>query len=211
MSGGNSPPSSANYKYKISTDSWTTIASSSAKNVASGVNIDGKFYVLGGRDGGGNYLTTIEAYDSQANSWGNVGTLNTSRYFESVLSYEGTTILVGGGSPAPVEWISDIQQFDPTTGNVAYLATLPAPRMQGCSFIRGNHLIIIGGYGTHSIPGTELNRIDVLNLETKTWSTKLGPNGIMYNQKCIEWNGNYYFFGGDTPFGRSAKVWEFSP
>jgi hypothetical protein len=58
--------------------------------------LNGKVHVLGGSDGGTNFLAVHEAYDPVGNAWTTATPMNAARYVPFVAT-DGTNIYAGGG------------------------------------------------------------------------------------------------------------------
>ncbi|MDP2343719.1 MAG: kelch repeat-containing protein [Deltaproteobacteria bacterium] len=100
----------------------------STRHALSGVSVNGKVYVFGGKTNGGVVLTNLEVYDASANSWSNaVAQLPRARAGGRAVVVGARVFLVGGegtgGAP-----LAEVDVYTPSTDTWTTAAALPTPR-----------------------------------------------------------------------------------
>ena len=129
--------------------------------------VGGRFlYVLGGSptDGSTVPLSTVEFYDTQADTWTTGTPLPSPRcnYASAVL---GGKIYVLGGSDGHV--IKTAWAFDPCTGVWAEVAPMAKPRRGFAAAVADGKLYVIGGIGSDS---DILRSVEAFDLQTGAWA-----------------------------------------
>lgn len=89
----------------------------------SATTVDGKLYVVGGRDATSRaLLTTVERYDPATRMWESMPSMATARASCAIAVLDGHLYAVGGMGPAG--WLDSMERFDPATN-----AWAPMPLM----------------------------------------------------------------------------------
>ena len=161
-------------KYDIPNDAWSTLADMpGALYRHVGGLLDGKFYVIGGRDVNDNLVTSMYIYNVASNSWATSSTTWTAALSDSAAVVFGDSIYVAGGYDATYTLMGTLSKFTPASGTSITITTLSS-----MNTARGDvnaHLIdsimyVIGGWD--SAVCTVLKTVEAYNFSANSWSTK---------------------------------------
>ena len=93
----------------ISIDQWKIVT-----NIPKGIGwspggvaaLDNKIYVTGGWDGT-QYISSVDCYDLDTNTWTQMANMNIARSGHSLVSLHGRLYAIGG------DWVDDVEVYDP--------------------------------------------------------------------------------------------------
>ncbi|HYJ06564.1 MAG TPA: kelch repeat-containing protein, partial [Chthoniobacterales bacterium] len=129
--------------YDPATDAWSTRAPMGVyRHHTAGGLIDGKFYVVGGRDGPGSQ-TALEVYDPQTNSWTRLANMPTGREGHAAGVVNGELFVFGGegGGIHP-----EVEVYNPASNSWRRVEPdMPFPRHGIWASVIGNKIYIAGG------------------------------------------------------------------
>ena len=166
------------YKYNVSTNSWTAIASLPAGRVVLASTIVGDFlYAIGGADlSTGVYQATVYKYDIVGNAWTTAAPLPAALAWEKAVGYNGKIYVAGGIDATGTVVLSTVYVYDVATDTWTTATSLPAPRFGGAFTVTGNKLVYVGGADLSFILNTVLvGTIDAGNPLLITWTTMANP------------------------------------
>ncbi|KAJ9050868.1 hypothetical protein DSO57_1010207 [Entomophthora muscae] len=152
---------------------------------------------------GGNATTFMYRYDASRNTWRDDKAKGGPQTFFNTGTVYNNALYVVGGSDAKenIMPLSKVWRYDFVRAEWANLNTNgidPGNRAHHSAVVVGNRLYVVGGQNIQRIN----DRIDILNLDTLTWSTKQvsGLSGKL--QGClVHHKGNLmYGFGYSDPF-----------
>jgi hypothetical protein len=103
--------------------------------------IGNKLYVIGGYNQDGEGVSDVECYDVTTNTWSNVGSLNTPRWFHTSVNYNNK-IYVLGGKIANSVVLDSIEMVDGITCTVVD-AKLPTPTALHSTVLVNNEVYVI--------------------------------------------------------------------
>lgn len=109
---------------------------------------------------------------------------------------EGLQQLVFGPPPIPAPW----QEFAPNVH----------PRFEGARAVVGNRLYVIGGFESRQIEAT--NRVDILDLESATWSRGADLPSKITHVNTVVLGDTVWLAGGfvgDHPGRATSNVWRY--
>ena len=187
--------------YDTATDTWTAGANApTARYYASGAQLNGKIYVIGGRNTQGP-LATVEVYDTVANSWTGAAALPNSLRGLGVAAYNGKIYVAGGNGDAPV---NTTYIYDPTANSWTTGATMPTVAAYGSLSTVGDKLYWIGGIKNYPTTGASdyIGQALIYDPVANTWN----PTGInMFEVDAFSPNvavdsdtGKIYVFAGES-------------
>ena len=96
-----------------------------ARSVAGVASLGGHLYVIGGFDGN-KYLSDVDVYDPQTNSWTSACPLNEQRSAVSVAAMKGRIFAIGGFNG---QFLSSVEVFDPEINQWSYVHNMSIPRV----------------------------------------------------------------------------------
>jgi hypothetical protein len=148
---GGNPSLSNAYKYSISADTWTAIASLPVqRSYCGGWYADGKFCVYGGTVAG--VANTIVVYDPGTNTWSNGATLAADVWFATFSTTGNSSYLFsvgGGGGYGSWPATTAVQIYDPDTDTWTQDTPLPvAHGLNGAGVTIPGDVVSAGGYPT---------------------------------------------------------------
>jgi N-acetylneuraminic acid mutarotase len=143
-----------NQAYDISTNTWETRSPmpTTRNHAFSGV-VNGKIYVIGGRQGAANIPVTsptdiVEAYDPATDLWGPVRQpMPTARSGGGVATYNGKIYVAGGELQTRqlAAAFRALEAYDPATDSWTILPSMPSARHGVAAAFIGNRLHLISG------------------------------------------------------------------
>lgn len=148
--------------YDPAANTWTNLADMRiSRNHCGGGVINGKFYVVGGRDSA-QAPTALEVYDPQTNSWTTLAPMPTGRSGIAVGVVHGELYVFGGELPF---LHSEVEVYNPVTNSWRQLEGMPAPRHGIWASVIGNRIYLAGGGEKQGFGAT--NATDVFVVSTK--------------------------------------------
>lgn len=139
------PPTTTVEVYDPETDSWTfTTPMLRAVTKHAAVALDGKIYVIGGKD---EFLPTSDAvqeYDPATQLWTLRASMPTAREAAAATAFDGRVFVIGGTSGGMD--LATVEAYDPATDSWASLAPLAEPRRNLAAEVVGGELLALGGY-----------------------------------------------------------------
>ncbi len=161
------------------------------------VRIGADIYVIGGYNGKNKtFLKSCERFDTKANKWTPIASLNTQRCAFAATSLNGDKIAVCGGYDGKKR-LDTIELYDPKSEEWKLLETkLPLPLSNLAAFnpYRDRIVILGGGLSTGFYTSVQM-----LDMKTGEWSA-LAPinDGKDLRNKVIFTNNAAYAFGGNN-------------
>jgi len=197
--------------YNTLTQVWSTGASLPAVRDRYGAALmDGKIYVMGGRDQADAAASTTYIYNIAANTWSTGGALKTARSDHCAAAANGKLYVVGGWTGA----YSTLKSVEVSTNNGAsWSLTTDIPEERGdvsCA-ASGNKVFVIGGY--YDYTGAWLANSfhdDVFALDaTNTEDSWYNVSSMKYarGDKAVTTlsDGSILVMGGETYYSSSAS------
>ena len=143
-------------------NTWTNLAPMSVpRNHTGGGVINGKLYVVGGRDST-NAPTALEVYDPQNNTWTTLAPMPTARSGIGVGVVNGELYVFGGEIPS---LHPEVEVYNPESNSWRRLADMPTPRHGIWASVIGNKIYLPGGGSQQGFGATNVN--DVFVVSTK--------------------------------------------
>jgi N-acetylneuraminic acid mutarotase len=152
---------------------WTKKADMpTARDYLSTSAVDGKIYAVGGRifnQGRFLFLSTVEEYDPETDTWKKKADMPTQRAFLSNSVVNGKIYAIGGTNHRIVandyEGISTVEVYDPATDTWTREADMPTARWSLATSVVGNRIFAIGG--GHRM--TAFKAVEEYDPATDTW------------------------------------------
>jgi len=198
--------------------------------VFAAVALNGRIYAIGGSQGFGSSLNTVEVYDPSSNSWrssndppGTAGApapMPTARYELAVAAVNGKIYGIGGHGgpnqelntveaydPATNTWSTDVEVVSPK-GVVLHipLAPMPTARSDLAAAAVNGKIYAIGGFGGL------LNTVEVYDPATNRWTAAANLPTARYSLAAADANGLIYAVGGTSATATPSNTTEqYSP
>ena len=166
VAGGVSPFGSVNAEvYDPGTNAWTALPPMSvARHHTGGGFVDGKFYVVGGRNGNSGEtsfgLRTLEAYDPQSNTWQERAPMPSGRSGIAVAAFNGELFVFGGEIPGV---FADVEAYNPATNTWRADASMPIGRHGIWASVIGNKMYMPGGADQAGYAATAFNHVLIIS------------------------------------------------
>jgi N-acetylneuraminic acid mutarotase len=128
-------------------------------NLAIGV-INGILYAVGGTNGNGFPLNTVEAYDLATNTWAAKADMPTPRTYLAAGVINGMLYAVGGwGDAFGQTTLNTVEAYDPATDIWATEAPMPTRRYLLAGAVTGRKFYAVGGWNANKV----VNAVEVFD------------------------------------------------
>ncbi len=122
-----------------------------ARTEVAAVTLNGKIIVVGGLDGFGRTLATVEAYDVLGDKWTRLPDLPQPRHHAAAVSYGGILFVFGGMTGLSFTPHADVFAYTDGATSWEVKAPLPAPRGAMAAAPGERNIYVIGGVGPHGV------------------------------------------------------------
>jgi len=126
------------------TGSSTVASLSTARRNLAAAEAGGFIYAIGGKDSGGNVLSSVEKYDADTDTWSTVASLSTAR-FRLAAAEAGGFIYAIGGLDSGSNVLSSVEEYDANTDTWSTVASLSTARFRLAAAEAGDFIYAIGG------------------------------------------------------------------
>ncbi len=154
--------------------------------------IGGLIYVAGGYQGGGIYLDTLEIYDPATDEWTTGTPLPVAISGPGAVALDGKLYVMGGSSTSGI--ISDLYEYEPSSGTWTQLASMNSPRCYFATGVIGGRIYVYGGTDGNDF----LSSTEVYDPETYIWTTLASMDIPRYDFAGAALAGRLYAFGGNS-------------
>ncbi len=209
IGGGNSGVALSDLqRYDPVLDAWATLTSMNmARAGAAAAVIDDGIFVIGGRQStsgpcsGGPYLTTVEKYDIDTDTWSAVAQLPSARSDLAAVAHGGKIYVFGGCSDTGVT--REVDMYDPQTNTwTTGLMPMPTARASLVAGHSGDNVYAIGG--TDGVSASNAN--EVYDVAHNSWSNA-SMTTARQEAGVNSHGGRIYVVGGATPtYGTSTAA-----
>lgn len=145
--------------YDPAANTWTNLAPMGvSRNHCGGGVINGKFYVVGGRDSA-EAPTALEVYDPQSNTWTRLAPMPTGRSGIGVGVVHGELYVFGGEIPS---LHAEVEVYNPVSNAWRQLQGMPTPRHGIWASVIGNKIHFAGGGAKQGFAATDTNDVFIV-------------------------------------------------
>jgi N-acetylneuraminic acid mutarotase len=179
--------------------SWSILAPMSVERANFGLAVvNGKIYAIGGINGNGSPLNTVEEYNPATNSWTTKMNMPTARSGFAVAVYNNKIYVIGGEVAGG--YIGNNEVYDPSSNTWSTKTSMPTPRSDLCASIVDNDIYLIGGkmYSSSNPFYKQIGTNEVYFPSNDSWSTKEALPTPVYGCSSAVVNGKIYVIGGST-------------
>lgn len=167
--------------------------------------IGGKLYVAAG-----GLNRAAEVFDPALGAWSPIASIPTERNGAAGCVLGGRLFVVGGNQGTD---LAAVEAYDPASDTWITCAPIPVARSWAAACALNGKLYVIGGYATTATPGPWLNRLDIYDPGTNTWSA--GPPipvslGI-YQHVVLALGGRVVVLGGGNASRALDTIYRFDP
>lgn len=134
--------------YDTQTDRWSTLPPMKvARDHAYMGVINGRFYVIGGRDRPKYDITTVEEFDPAKGTWTEKAPMPTGRSGGNAAVLNGKLYVFGGegNEASPIGLYNEVEAFDPAANSWTRFEPMPLPRHSLVTATVGNRIYLPGG------------------------------------------------------------------
>jgi len=143
------------YKYNVTGNTWTSIASLPAgRRVLAVANAGNFIYAIAGSDMSSVYQSTVYKYDISLDSWSTVASLPVALGWGKAVGYNNSKIYFAGGVDASSVLQSSVYVYDIATNTWATGTSMPGVKFGGAFSVTGNKLVYVGGADDVGISNT---------------------------------------------------------
>ena len=192
------------YKYNVTTDTWSAIASlPEGRRVLASACVGNFIYAIGGTDMSSVYQTTMYKYDIAANSWSTASSLPLAIGWGKAVAH-GNYIYFAGGIDG-TNYLSGVYVYDVLANSWSIATSMPGARFGGAFSVSGDFLVYVGGATSAGLTNTVyVGMIDSGNPQTITWAvtknTYPGNNMVFPNIMDIPLS------SGMMPIGKARTI-----
>lgn len=167
--------------------------------------IGGRLYVAAG-----GLSRAAERFDPATGAWSPIAPLPTERNGATGCEVNGRLYVVGGNQGLD---LSTVEAYDPSADAWTTCAPIPVARSWAGACALNGKLYVVGGYATTAAVSPWLDRLDIYDPATDTWSA--GPPipislGI-YQHVVLALNGQVVVFGGGNANRALDTIYRYDP
>ncbi|XP_031573540.1 kelch-like protein diablo [Actinia tenebrosa] len=190
-------------RYDPRINTWTEVASLPVKcSSAAAVTIDGRIYVIGGRDSFQPY-NTVQCYDPEDNTWCLKAPMNVRRKAHSAVVLDGYIFAIGGMNDTYGQ-LGGVESYDPGQDHWRHETTMCTRRNFACATTINRKIYVIGGYEAEDM--SPLSSCEVFDPDTGTWTVIPDMHVRRAAAGIATINGKIYIIGGVSEHGARADV-----
>jgi len=153
--------------------------------------VDGKIYVIGGAKNTTTFVSNVEEYDPETDTWKQKAEMPTARGVFSINVVDGKIYAIGGYNMANLGGMTTVEEYDPKTDKWKKKARMNNPRYALDSSVVNGKIYAIGGS-----QGGSVNMVEEYDPLKDRWTVKAPmPTPREYLLTCAL-NGLIYAFGG---------------
>ncbi|XP_075227161.1 kelch-like protein 5 [Lycorma delicatula] len=181
-------------QYELRANKWSHVANLSGRRLQFGVAVvDGKLYVVGGRDGL-KTLNSVECFDIQTKTWTTLSPMATHRHGLGVGVLGGPLYAVGGHDGW--SYLNSVERWDPQVRQWSFVAPMSTPRSTVGVAVLNNRLYAVGGRDGSSC----LRTVECYDPYTNKWTSCASMSKRRGGVGVSVMNGYLYALGGhDVP------------
>jgi N-acetylneuraminic acid mutarotase len=179
------------------TSAWNSLASMPTARADFGiVALEGKIYVIGGINGAGEPLATVEVYNPVNNDWTSKMPMLIPRSGFAAAAYGGKIYVFGGNISSG--FVGNAEVYDPDSNSWTTVASMPTPRAYLCANVVGDKIYVIGGekYSSTNPYYVETGINECYDPATDTWTTKAALPTAVYGFGSAVVDNKIYVIGG---------------
>lgn len=190
-------------RYDPRINTWTEVASLPVKCAsAAAVTVDGRIYVIGGRDSFQPY-NTVQCYNPEDNTWCLKAPMSVRRKAHSAVVLDGYIYAIGGVNDTYGQ-LAGVESYDPGLDHWRHETTMCTRRNFACATTINRKIYVIGGYETEDM--SPLSSCEVYDADTGTWTVIPDMHVRRAAAGIATINGKIYIIGGVSEHGARADA-----
>jgi N-acetylneuraminic acid mutarotase len=132
--------------YDIATDRWSRGPDMpAAREHVGGTVLDGRFYVLGGRDPRSDALGTATRFDPESGEWESLPPLRVAAGGLEAVTDGGAVLALGGGDDRGGTVTGAVQRYEPSQDRWRVVSRMRTPRHGFAATVVGSRIYTFGG------------------------------------------------------------------
>ena len=132
--------------YDIATDRWSRGPDMpTAREHIGGTVLDGRLYVLGGRDARSDALGTATRFDPESGEWESLPPLRVAAGGLEAVNEDGAVLALGGGDDRGGTVTGAVQRFEPSEDRWRVVSRMRTPRHGFAATVVGSRIYTFGG------------------------------------------------------------------
>jgi len=173
-------------------------------------DLGGLIFAIGGSDGHGASLATVQCLSHRTRSWASFPSLSAERQGHVAASLNGTIYALGGrGSSSGCTSLSSVEVFDPGGGGVwSEFTPLPSARSFAAATVLDGALYVVGGLASRDRRIAALDRLDPREGTWVSLAPMLSPRSGL---AATAVDGTFYVLGGTDSNGLSPRLERYHP
>ncbi|MFQ5709401.1 MAG: kelch repeat-containing protein [bacterium] len=171
--------------------------------------LDGKIYVMGGRDANGKVLDVVERYDPAKDKWETLPPLRQDRFNAAAVAFEGKIFVLGGRS-GEGEVLKKVEFFDFSKDKWENFPNLDEDREGHMAVVLNNTLYALGGSDEKEAILDDVEFFDSGSgrwRRTRDWELEKKRASFV----AVTLNDSAFSIGGFTAFGPTGSVERYHP
>ncbi len=181
--------------YDPSTDTWSVgkPALNEAAYTAQAVALNGKIYMMGGRNS-----YNIDVYDISTDTWETKGTIPYKKMCAGLVSLNNKLYFFGGSERDMSPFYDTIYEYDPTTNILTLKKSMPISKQKFGYTVLDGKIIVAGGETSSRVL---TNSVEIYDPAKDSWTqgTNLSTQRMFFDLCTL--NGNIYAVGGYSNTG----------
>lgn len=170
---------------------------------AGSTNLDGKFYMIGGKLSTGP-INTVRSYDPASDSWTQVADKPGSAVENPAAVAHNGMIYTFGGSVLPFSGaVNEAYRYNPGTNTWTAIAPMPTARGGIRAEVINGKIYIAGGMDAS---GNSVGILEIYDPATDTWASGSSMNELRDNAGTAVIDGKLYVVGGRERLGSGVTI-----
>lgn len=163
-----------------------------ARTAVGAVALGDTVYVVGGLDGLGRTLATVELYRPETDHWESAPSLPKAVHGASVVALDGYVYVLGGFDGLSLHPTNDGFVFDTVTGTWQNIAPMPEARGAMAAAVLGDTLVVVGGLSADGVS----RALFVYLLAENRWETRAAMPTARDHLAAAVLDGKLFAIGG---------------
>ncbi|MDA2922189.1 galactose oxidase [Patescibacteria group bacterium AH-259-L07] len=171
---------------------YTKTAMPTPRTEVTAAVVNNRIYVVGGFDGFGRTVATVEAYNPTTDSWSTMPELPEGRHHAAAVSLGNKLYVIGGFSGITFKPKADVFEFDTIRRSWSKKAPLSTARGALVAVVINDKIFAIGGVGPDGLS----SELEIYNPATDTWETRTSAEVKRDHLAAAPIGGLLYVAGG---------------
>jgi N-acetylneuraminic acid mutarotase len=196
------------HRYDSMANVWEAMAPmSTAREDSAAAAVDGKLYMMGGKDADDESLSSVERYDPAKNAWEAVAPMSTARYGFAAAAVDGKLYVMGGRDNQ--NRLSSVERYDLAKNAWEAVAPMSTARYDLAAAVVDGKLYVMGG---HDADNESLSSVERYDPAKNAWEAVARMSAARIGLVAAAVNGKLYVTGGcDDGQNQLSSVERYDP